>query len=108
MKKSNISKFKGRSLKRRENEKILAAVPESFKLEREFFTAEEQTVSLSQISLEAVIELAARQMEESAEVCYKTHHEEWQADLVYEEMNFNGRNEDEDDEEYMEMNFRRL
>ena len=108
LKKSNISKFKRRSLKRREDEKIIAAVPESFKLEREFFTAEEQTVSLSQISLEAVIELAAREVEESAEVCYKTHQEEWQADLVYEEMNFNGRNDDDNDEEYMEMNFIRL
>ena len=72
--------------------------------EPELFKREEQTVSLSQISLEAVIELAARQMEEAAEICYETHQEEF----IYEEMNFNGRNEDEDNEEYMEMNFRRF
>ena len=113
MKKSNISKFKRRSLKssplRRESDKILKTVPELFKLERELFKGtEEQTVSLSQISLEAVIELAARQMEEAAEICCETHQEEWLADEVYEEMNFNGRNNEEDDEEYMEMNFRKF
>ena len=117
LKKSNISKFKRRNLKssapnRTESVRMMATVPELFISERELFR-EEQTVSLSQISLEDVIELAARQMEESGEICYKTDLEEWTTEEVYEEMNFNGRNENDEDEdndedEYMEMNFRRL
>ena len=87
---------------------MLTAVPELFKLERDLFTAEQQTVSLSQISLEDVLELAARQMEQSAEMSYNTKPEVWTAEEVYEEMNFNGRNDKDDDDEYMEMNFRRL
>ena len=113
LKKSNISKFKRKSLKssaphRTESVKMLTAVPELFKLERDLFTAEQQTVSLSQISLEDVLELAARQMEQSAEMSYNTKPEVWTAEEVYEEMNFNGRNDKDDDDEYMEMNFRRL
>ena len=115
LKKSNISKFKRRNLKssaphRTESVRMMTTVPELFISERELFR-EEQTVSLSQISLEDVIELAARQMEESGEICYKTDLEDWATEEVYEEMNFNGRNEndeDNDEDEYMEMNFRRL
>ena len=83
---------------------MMTSVSDMLKLEREFPRREEQTVSHSQISLEAVIELAARELEQSGEVGYKTDQQE----DVYEEMNFNGRNDNDNDDEYMEMNFRRL
>ena len=116
LKKSNSSKFKRRSFLqsppvRRESETRTGTRPELFKLERDSFTAENQTVSISQISLEAVIQLAASQMDQSAEIRWEVDQDQGLAEEVYEEMNFNGENHEEDEEdedEYMEMNFRKL
>ena len=54
----------------------------------------------SHCSLNDLIQLATREMEES-----RQKQEDWE-DTVYEEMNFRGRSDNEN--EYMDMNFRRL
>ena len=58
-------------------------------------------------SLQDLIHLAAREMEEKVQSTHSTQKQEYVEDSeVYEEMNFHARNDN--DNEYMEMNFRKL
>ena len=104
VRKSKIMNFREKSNPRRtEIERNMKTNREILELEG----SESGRGAGSVCSLQDLIHLAAREMEEKVQSAHPTQRQEQLEDSeVYEEMNFHARNDN--DNEYMEMNFRKL